>query len=304
MTSSKIQEVGFFKFLIEEAVPAKTKNGYPQAILRLKAEAKYVDNPADIAFYKEKGVLTGDEPAYVDWTSFDEGITAYLVLFNDVAEFTEKTQNFNRENLQKAIPDWDGTFKGIFGFAGKQILGQVQENSYNEKTTLQIGRVDHVDASPVQALRALDADAIAEMDKKLKVGKPAPKVAVGAPAKPAKAPPKPSALAASTPTPAPAKAAPATSAPPSSPKPTSPSKPPTPAAAAAPKPAVPPATPEYTMEKAWDALCAKKGENTDDALIEAWQAAVAEVANGRPEPDLTPADWGNVVNVVTKDLAL
>lgn len=274
--SNRIDSKGAFIGTIKEAVAAKSKNGFMQAVLRVLADKKWVDSADDLKFYMEQGVITEAVPQWADWSAFDEDALGYLVLFKDV-EFREPLLNY--EQL-KIATGWAGDdFATIADMVGKQILFRMDEDTYNGKTSLKMNWVDSKDASPTPELRPLNAVEVAAASALLKK-------ALGAKTKPTVAAAKPPAKA-------PALAKPAA---PKAPKAT---------AKTPPKANAQPVS-ECDQQTAWDEVMAKKGDNSDDDVTGAWVAVVTETVEetGRAEDAFTNADWGKVRSKVMKDLAL
>lgn len=314
---SKIDSVGvFIGEIVESGVNTTQKNSYPQWVARLKAVKKYIDIPDEIKHFGLEG------PGYVDWSSFNEDIVCYLVLFNN-----EKAL-LNYEQVQLAT-GWDGAeFEGLTDpkMIGKQLLFRTGENTYNDKTDIQVDWVDAADAPPQRQLKTLPADDIKALSSKFlgaikKVAAPAKPAAPTKPAavatKPGKAPasPTPAAgvakptttaavttapvVAAPVTTPAPVAAAPAV--PPKAPKAPKAAKAP-PVAEKAPA-AVAAAPAETNQMDAWNYVLANKGDNEDGVVEDAWIAACKEVGGEREEETFTGNEWAKIRDIVLKDIA-
>lgn len=276
--SNRIDSTGTYLGTIVEHSLGETKNGFPQFIVRVKADEKYVADTDGLAHFK----LT--EPQYVDWSSFDEEQLGYLVLFKSKDQLDDSTKLLNYEQLQLAT-GWEGTsFDDLNNgkFVGKKILFRVEENEYQGKVSLQMNWIDSVDAAPERSLKSLDVNKVKGLNALLKTTvKKSPAPVAAKPAKPGKpaVSPTTAAPAPSTPT---AAAAPKTA--PKAPK--------------APKapPASAPATPELTKTEAWDALLASPaaGEVEDSEIETAWLTASTEVLADRTEDKATSADWAAI----------
>lgn len=269
---SKVDAIGTYIGTIKGTALGETKKSkYPQAVLDLTAVQKYIESAADIEHFKKAG-MDIDGPQYVDWSGYDESITAYLVLFKSTEEFSSNTALMNYDQLKKAT-SWDGTsFDDLTdgSLVGKEILFRVEENTYDGKTSLQVSWIDNKDASPERQLKSVDTDTLKSLNAKLKFKKviaPAKPVAAKdvVPIKKVKTPPT---LVKETLTGLPA---------------------------------------ECTQLEAWEYLNQpeqKKGH--EDSVIEgAWIAAMGEVTDDtkRPDDKFTPADWAKVRDTVIKDLA-
>lgn len=280
MELAKIDTVGTFRWEVIGTGFGVTKasenstGGKPQALLDLKALEKWVDDPDGLKHFG----LT--EPGWVDWSSFNEGTLAYLLLFNSADEFSPNTAMKNYEQLTLAL-GWDGQEFEAFAtgkFDGKKIQARTATNSYKGKDSIQIAWVDKYDANPERSLKSIDTSEIKALTARIRMGK-APVVAASAPTKPASSPAKAD-VPAATAKPMPPKSSAATSAPP---------------AAATTKPTSAPTFPsEATQTQAWDQLMTVKGDKSDDACADLWLAACTSVANGRSEDAFTPADWASV----------
>jgi|GEM_PF-1801199 len=328
--ANKIDTMGNYRGeILESGLGVTQKSGFPQWVARLKALEKWVDSKSEMEHFKLS------EPAWVDWSSFEEEILCYMVLFKSAEEFTKETSLLNYEQLQAAT-GWDGTeFDSLMTFAGKKISFRVEDHEYEGKTSMQVSWIDTWDADPVRKLRTLDTAEVAALSKRLKITKaPAAAAAKAAPAKPGKPatsaaePPATTAPAADAPSGSTASAAPSKS--PASPSPESKkpsatsspdsSSPSTPASKSKspPKKQTPPPPPpakeesadtselprETTQIDAWNFICEHKGDNEDGAVSDAWLAACGEIGGNRDEKDFTGADWAKVRDVVIKDLAL
>jgi hypothetical protein len=129
---SKVDSIGTYIFEVKESGLTTTKNGFPQWVARLKATKKYVETPEDMKHFSL------DTPGYVDWSSFDEEIVAYLVLFKSKDEFSKDTALLNYEQL--ATCDRMGRHRvrqphQRHDSIGKSILGRVEDNSYTNPET-------------------------------------------------------------------------------------------------------------------------------------------------------------------------
>ena len=130
-----------------------TKNGYPQLILQCEA-SQYYDE---------------DTEEWMEVT--DQELRAFLVLYGK-----EGKPLRNCEQAKKVF-DWDGaSFQAL---AEKDIseirfLFRVEENTYDDNTTLQISWIDIDTASPTRQISSLDTKALQGLDAKYglaKVGK-------------------------------------------------------------------------------------------------------------------------------------
>lgn len=306
---------GTYRFQVLDAAVVTTKKGFPQWVATLAAVEKYVEDAADIEHFQKQNLLMDGQPGWVDWSAFKESITGYFVMFNSAEAFiTEgpgKTTLMNYEQMQIAL-GWDGTeFESLADGSqvNKIILGRVDENEYQGKTSLQVNWLDAADASPTRILKNLDAASLKGLTAKLKINATKKPVA---PAKPATPVAKPAVAPASKPAPAaklPAAQTPAASAaaPATTPVPAlkSPSKPGPKEVTEYNDPGPGPALPTTCDQMgAWETVQACKGTNEDSVIQEAWIAACAEVGGDKDEAQFTPSDWAKIRDVVIRDCAL
>ena len=312
----KIESVGTYIGKITSSAVAFTKAGKPRAVIEFLAVRKYVEDKAEIEHFRTAGVLPDDKPAYVDW-NFDQGITAYLLLFNSASEFNADkgspnyNATFNYENLRNAV-GWTGeTFDELNtgAFVGQEVMFKVKEKepytdpetgkTYGGDGTMEVAWIDSKDASPVRLLKPATDDEIKAANAKIRVAKAKPAAAVAPPAAarptlpPSPSPAAPAVAVRSTPTlPAAAittastaSASPASKAPPKR-KSTKGAA----SSASASEPAALPA--ETDQATAWADLHKHKGTADDARVADAWIAASGEV--GEDDAKFTPADWAKV----------
>lgn len=299
---SQIERPGTYLGTITESTLGQTKTGLPQWIARLTADKLYADNAELLEFYKLK------EAAYVEWPG-EEGITAFLVLFNDKGPLK------NYDQLQVAT-GWDGQdFQTLTDLVGKRLLFRVEEDTYNGKTSLKVNWVDAEDAPPERTLKPVAPEVVKDLNSKFlsALKKPA------APAKPATAakpnptkPVAPAPTAAATPaTVAPSAETPATTTAPAANTVTPAKRPPGRPKKETPVPPPPPPADEpqglpveSTKDQAWEYINtpAVKGDNADAVIEDAWIAATSEVGPDRHEDTFTGKDWARVLAICVKDL--
>jgi hypothetical protein len=296
----KIDSIGVYLVDVVDGVVNTSTKGFPQLAITFNVAQKYVQTPEEMAHF---GI---EEPAYVDYSSFQFQDSAFFTLFGKDGEL------LNYAQVQAAF-GWDGVaFEDLPELTkGKRVLVRIEENEYNGKVSLRANWIDAADASPNRTLKALDTTALKALSAKFLTKKP--------PVKPAK-PQGPTAVKANpttVPTPKPAKPTTATTPPTGNPvSAPAPAKPATVAPAKAPTlPLQPPQVTqeadipadlpkETTQGKAWEYVCEHKGSNTDDVIQDAWIAAGQEVADGRNDKDLTPTDWAKVRDIVIRDCKL
>lgn len=280
-----IDRVGTFRGTPAEWAIGKTKNEYPQFMVRLVATEKWIESADEMEAFG----LT--EAGWIPWAEYEQDITAYLVLFNNDGPI------FNYEQVQAAL-GWDGaSFSGLteMDHLKTTVLFRVEENDWNGKISLQVAWVDEKDAPIERTLRALDPEKLRDMDSRYAGMMTAKKTA------PASKPGKPAAPKAG------AKKKAAGKSPPSGKPKSSPSKTPAPAeepgaaVGAAPPTTGPPtveaseASPPFietcTMDEAWTAI--QKAASDDDKAASVWVEA-AESAGIEDQEAATGEDWANV----------
>lgn len=298
-----IDTVGTYILEIVEQGISTTKEGKPQLVLKSKALQKYVDDKDSMTHF---GIT---EPAYVDWSSYGEESTDFLLLFNSVDTFDASTAMLNYEQAQKAFK-WAGDSFDTIAKIGDKFLGRFKEETYKDKVSIKLTWIDAADANPVHTIKKLDVDGVSALNKLLKagIGKSAKPAAVAAAkpvvAKPALVKPSPAVV---NPAAAPA-SSPASSAVKPVTTPTTAPKSPSKATPPPPKPEVDPATDglprEISQNDAWEYVISKKGDTADADLESAWLSACSEIGAGRQEAQFTTADWAKIRDITIKDLAL
>lgn len=264
------------------------KSDLPRVAVSLVTTKKYADTQEELTHY---GIA---EAGYVPFAEFE--ITAYLCLYTK-----DLKESKNYEQVIKVL-GWDGVdFQTLNGLSlEKEILIRVSTNSYTtedgqDKSGLQVAWIDTADASPVSVLQPLAVDKTAALTAKFLKSKQTPPPA----AKPAATAPKTA-------------PAPKTAAPPTATAPAAPKTPPTKAAAKVPPAAKVAAPPPESM--GLSAECSKldcwnyinspavKADNEDSVIEGSFFDAIAEVAPGKADTELTPAEWAKVRDVIVKDL--
>jgi hypothetical protein len=280
-----LDRTGVFRGTVTEmAIGATSKACLPQAIIRLKATERYVEDSAEMKHFE----LT--EPGWVDWSEYDQETLGYFVLIN-----SDGKKNFNFPALERAF-GWDGaSFAGLgaMNVVGKTVLFRMEENTYEGTTTVRPNSIDAADANIHQGLRKLDADGLRDLDSKfggtLMAGKKtvAP-AAAKAPSKAGTAKPPFAPTARPTGTSSSAKPAATTPAASSAAKSATPKGPPKATA----KPAA--TAPEMDQAAAWDAVEKGTPGSTDDARAEAWLEAAGEICPMREEATFINAEWAAI----------
>lgn len=277
---TKIDQAGTYRGQIAEHGIGMTKKGYPQFVCRITAAEKWVESKEELKHF-ELG-----EPAWADWSDFDEEITGYLVLFNDTDEFSEDTALLNYHQLKTAL-GWDGDeFNSLAEgeHVGKKVLFRVEENEWDGKVRLQLNWLDDYEASPTNGLRTVDADTVKDLTSKLKVQKSKKNKPASA-AKPSAGKSKDKSESKGE---GKSEKSSKTSDPPKRQK----------------KKEVESDNEEYTQLKAWDFIQKRKGDRDDQDIVDAWMAACESVGGDKEEEDFTPDEWAAVRDAVAKKLSL
>lgn len=286
-----INRTGVFRGRAVEAGVSVSSSGLPQYIIKCEA-FEYFDQ------------ASGE---WVDWLDVEENtITAYLCLFSK-----ENAPLFHAKDIQ-AVFGWDGlSLSALDSLDVSKIEFQfiVEEHLYNDKTSLQVSKIAPYDAVPGSTLRRCDAAQLKSLDAKFaaallkssggKKAVQAPAKPTGIPAAPKKSPGRPKKPAVSTPeVAAPPADVPAVAAPVAATPPTRVKTPP--------PPPVQPAVTEYAdAEAAWGAVNnVRAKEVTDEKLAECWGEACAKIAGDAEDADITPAQWGLIVEAVNNECAI
>ncbi len=277
------REATFRTASIVDGGVGQTSSGLPQLTLSLRADEIY----------------DFDEKVWVPWDDVEEReITAYLVLIGK-----KDNEIFHCKSIEKAL-GWDGASLASLAtieFQSAGIQFTIKENTYEDKTTMQVANIDHYDAEPGRTVSKLDAKELKDIDAKYasffrkRSGEKKPKT-VGKPTVPVA---KPKAVV-----------APAASADPPDPKADAPTSltsvssrageipPKAPKKATKPKKAVKKSG--CTQTEAWIACKKAKYEAiSDEKLTEVWLAAVETLAPDGDEDKMSPELWSQVRDVVS-----
>lgn len=309
---AEIDTEGTFLATIIEHSLGVTKKGFPQLIARLHADQKFV---GDTDGMKHFGLT---EPGYVDWSSFNEDIVGYMVLFNSKDVLDDSTKMLNYDNLQRAT-GWDGaSFSSLNSgeYVGKQVLIRIEagkpytDANGNQKPggKLQVNWIDAVDASPERSLKALDTAQVNSLNSLLKINRAAKPAAAAKPvaAKPGKpaaaaAIPAPTAVTQATPS-ASASAAPSAPKPPK--KTAKKVEAPAPAAEETTGEEVAALPPEVTKDVAWNTLMARKGTHDDTEVTDSFIKGCQAVGGETDDDDFTTTMWAQVRDFVLAELKI
>jgi hypothetical protein len=171
---NKIDRVGLFKGEIKDFAVSQTRQAkLPQLVLTLLATEMY--NEAD--------------GTWESWSEYEQTIVGYFVLVSlDVNGRVNKCLNYDQVMLATG---WDGeSYAGLsaMDLKGKTVQFRIQEDTYNNQTSLKVNWIDAEDAQV--GLRKLSNKELSDLDAKFAVATPKPKPAAAKKA-PAKAAPKP-----------------------------------------------------------------------------------------------------------------
>jgi hypothetical protein len=301
---------GLFRFRGLELAVAESKNGFPQAAMRMMLTDWF--NPEA----REFATCEGSD---FEWTE-------YAVLFYKDKK-GDTTPTFNYKSIME-ITGWDGrSFASLAAIDATAVVGQIKlvENDYPDSTVpYKSAYLAKYDADPNSQLKKLDAQAVADLDKKFagalkQSGKAKPAATLPATTHPARALP--------TMPPAPAKPTPADNKPvanetvaepdgPTTGAQESPAarKPGRPASKGKTMPAVPPvpaprasATPTkpMTQETAWEHVQTMRSkEATDDQIVAAWNAAIEKATEFKEIEMLDSKEWTGIADAVLAEYGI
>jgi len=284
-----IDSPGTYRGTVLESKFDYSTNGCPQATLKLSAAQRYTDEPEWMAKFQ----IT--EPDYVDWSSYEETIVGFFVMFKAGVEiYNDETKLKNYDQLKLAL-GWDGLSfeplnEGVF--VGKEVMYRVESKEYNGKQRIQVSWIDAPDAPPTRNLAPSDPAMVKAATAKLQFAKPVVKPAAAKPVMAAKKATNPTQAATVVPA---AKPTAHAAVPNTSKTPTSPSKATVPAR-------TPPvtATPQYepcSQVVAWTEISDPDGnKNADTTLVETvWNETINAVAGeSTPNEQITDAQWGEI----------
>ncbi len=270
----QIENVGTYRgSIVDHGISAST-GGFPQWVPKLLAMEKY----------------NFDTEEWEDYSQYEDNeIQAYLVIIG------AKGENLNCKQTC-LITGWDGSDLQVLSEMNLEATGiqfRVEENTYNDKTRLQVAWVDEYDAKPGGTVRKATPDEIKALNAKFKKYlKPTKVVAatakpVDAPATPKKKSTKKGTVVNKTDTPAPVEPQVTQSAP---------AAPSVPAEEAPmPKSAIPEG--KCTQAEAYDeAYAAKTDDVTDEKFNEFWFAAIESVTGTKTYDGVEPEQWHHIKN--------
>lgn len=130
-----IDRIGRFRGVPTQGIMGQSTGGFPQFVVQFLATE----------YYHETITETGEKHGeWIDWSPYQQTMTAYLILFNDSKAL------LNYEQVMKAFK-WDGADLGALqadDFGDLIVQFEVKENVYNGKINLRIEWVDAADANP------------------------------------------------------------------------------------------------------------------------------------------------------------
>jgi hypothetical protein len=305
-----MKALGNFRGTIVDAGVAVTSGGYPQLVAKLHVEEMWDEDVKEWAAWEDFG-----------WDKEeikDRSIVAYNVLFG------KKGCTLSGEQVMK-ITGWEGdSFASLaaMDLEGTKLQWRNEENTYEQKTSVQVTWIDLYDAEPGGTVRKLDDKGIKDLDAKFAEFFNSSVKAESAPAGGRK---RGTRKAAAAPAEEPKEEA-KTEAPAEEPKETKPkSRPgrPTKASKAAAKaaaekaaksepPSAPPEAPEEpaeepvetdvletsgpcTKQEAWaDVNELKSASTTDSELAAEWLKQIKALAPGKEHKDIAEEEWGTI----------
>lgn len=280
----QIDRTGSFRGYAIDSGMGQTKNGFPQWIASLQA----------VEYYDE------ETEQWVDWSQYDVNeITGYFCLFGG-----DGNPTLTAKQLQKAL-GWSGeSFQALCAdYSTTLIQWRVEERTYKDNTSLQVTWVDHADAEPGRTIQKLDNDDVKKLDAKYAAalkklsGGPKPKTVPVKPTTPKPEVPKPAidkeAAKAALKAKAEEKAARGKAAEEKAAK-KAPPKP------EAPKPQVVKPKETCTLEQAWEAVYAAKGDVSDDDLGNVWLQVIDKYGD---QDTLTSEEWVVVRDEVISNIS-
>lgn len=134
-----INQEGFFRGHIVDAGLSQSTNGFPQEVMALKAEEMY--DP--------------DTQEFLPVDAEHDEIMTYQILIDSKDKETKGSQQV------KKITGWDGTdFTTLVenDYADVPLTFRVEENEWNENTTLQVSWIDVPDAPPTRTVSKISKE--------------------------------------------------------------------------------------------------------------------------------------------------
>jgi len=149
MSTSVIGYAGSYRGKVLDHAVNVSSGGHPQLVLTLSAVEQY----------------DFETLAWADWSQYDQGITAYLILAGKDGKATK-----NCEQVMKLF-GWDGmSFSGLdaLDINEKDIQFRVADNVYEGKTNQKVVWIDEYDSKPSSGLgtvEKLDSNKLKALDK-------------------------------------------------------------------------------------------------------------------------------------------
>lgn len=297
---AKLEAIGTYRGKIKESVFKLSKGGFPQFVMKLAADEKFVESDVDLAYFVAQGTIAEAVPQWVNWEAFEEEIMSFMVLYGN----KDKTGEFNKANATLSISQiqtalgWDGSsFAPLQDdtYTGSQVQFRVSENNNPEFTNKQVSWLNKFDADPSRSLTGVDASEISSLDAKLARGMGFKKgVKVAAPTSPKPVVPKAGPTSTITLAPTgqlPPKESTSTSDPTSAPVQVG---------------SIPPSTsPEETAQSVWDYIVT----NSNEAEVEnegSFKSAINEIMQDteKAEDAFDSGDWFKVKKAACADLGV
>ncbi len=149
-----MKALGNFRGTIVDAGVSVTSGGFPQLVAKVHADQMFDEEAKE----------------WVDWDQFDwspaelldRAIVSYNVLFG------KKGCTLSGDQVKK-ITGWEGdsfSTLAVMDLVGTKIQWRNEENTYNDKTSVQVSWIDLYDAEPGGTVRKLDDQGIKDLDAK------------------------------------------------------------------------------------------------------------------------------------------
>jgi len=258
----RLTQEGWYRGPVLEHGVAKTKKGYPQFVAQIMGAEIWEEGDQ------------GEEGQWVDFFEYDAGLTGYFVLYG-----ADHKELFHAKDIMAAT-GWNGkSFSELSEMDIPKVQFQVEENTYQDNTTLQITCIRPYDAKPGVSIRKLEGDDLKSLDAEFSQELKALAGVTASVASKKSAPPK-------------------TTSGPVEP-PTEPKPPKRRGRGPGKKKADPPpkavTTQPCTLVEAWEAYL-EQAEQTDlneDQITEIWTEVIEVVCPGKEEEnDITEEEWG------------
>lgn len=172
--ADRIDTAGTFRAEIIECGLVLSKTHKPMAVFEFKATAKFIVDNDELKHFEL------DEPAWIDYTDFNQTIRSYELLYNaniQKAELCINDPNDPEHNATKSTENlcdalgWDGqAFDAFVGddFNGKIVQLRIKEGEYQGKPQMEVAWINHVDAEPTNQIKSVDNDTLKQLNALIK----------------------------------------------------------------------------------------------------------------------------------------